>query len=75
MEILELPGSVTVYVGNISSLFQKYMGKICIYVYIFVNINISLLSNTVGVTVAGMLISKPRALLAENVISGYKCCL
>lgn len=75
MESLELPGSSTVYVGNLSSLFQKYMGKRCIYVYTFVYINISLLLNTVGVTVARMLISKPRAVSAENVISGYKCSL
>lgn len=74
MESFELPGSFTVYAGNLSSLFQKYIGKICTYVYTFVCINISLL-NTVGDRVAAILISKPRAVLAEDVISGCKCSL
>lgn len=59
------------HVGSLSSLFEKHVGKICIYVYTFVFINISLLLNTVEV--AGMLIPKPRAVLAKKVISGYKC--
>lgn len=50
------------------------MGKICIYVYTLVYINTNL-PNTVELTDAGMLISKPKVVLTENDISGYKCSL
>lgn len=73
MESLEFSGSSTVHVGSPSSLFEKHMNKICIYVYTFVFINISLYPKTVAVAVVGILIPKPRAVLAKNVISGYKC--
>lgn len=69
MESLEFSG----WKAGKPSLFEKQMGKICIYVYTFVFINISLLPNTAEVEVVGMLTSKPKAFLAKNVISGYKC--
>lgn len=73
MESLEFSGSSTVHVESLSPLFEKHMGKICIYVYTFAFINISLSPNTAEIAVVRMLIPKRRAVLAKNVVSGYKC--
>lgn len=72
MESLELSGSVTVYVGNLH--FKNKWGKyvfMCIHLYILTQI----FFQTAELTDAGMLISKPKVVLTENDMSGYKCSL